>query len=71
MKRARRLAWCSSFVIGNTKGFLGAAILGVGGDEAVHCILGLMSAKAPYALLQRAVHIRSTVAEFIPVLVRP
>ena len=31
-----------------TKEILGAAILGVGGDEVIHCILDMMSAKAPY-----------------------
>jgi pyruvate/2-oxoglutarate dehydrogenase complex dihydrolipoamide dehydrogenase (E3) component len=47
---------------------LGAAILGVGGDEAVHAILDIMSAKAPYTTLQRTVHIHPTVAELIPTL---
>jgi pyruvate/2-oxoglutarate dehydrogenase complex dihydrolipoamide dehydrogenase (E3) component len=30
-----------------TKEILGATILGVGGDEAIHCVLDLMYAKAP------------------------
>ncbi len=47
---------------------LGAAILGVGGDEAVHCILDTMSAQAPYTTLQRTVHIHPTVAELIPTI---
>ena len=50
----------------DTQEILGAAILGVGGDEAVHCILDVMYAKAPYTVLQRAVHIHPTVAELIP-----
>jgi pyruvate/2-oxoglutarate dehydrogenase complex dihydrolipoamide dehydrogenase (E3) component len=45
---------------------LGATILGVGGDEAIHCILTAMYAKQPAALLQRSVHIHPTVAELIP-----
>jgi pyruvate/2-oxoglutarate dehydrogenase complex dihydrolipoamide dehydrogenase (E3) component len=56
-------------VDGDTKEILGAAILGVGGDEVVQSILDLMYAKAPYTILQRVVHIHPTVAEFIPVLV--
>ncbi len=52
----------------DTKQILGAAILGVGGDEAVHCILDTMYAKAPYTVLQRAVHIHPTVAELIPTM---
>jgi pyruvate/2-oxoglutarate dehydrogenase complex dihydrolipoamide dehydrogenase (E3) component len=52
----------------DTKEILGAAILGISGDEAVHCILDLMYAKAPYTVLQRAVHIHPTVSELIPTL---
>jgi pyruvate/2-oxoglutarate dehydrogenase complex dihydrolipoamide dehydrogenase (E3) component len=52
----------------DSKEILGAAILGVGGDEAIHCILDMMVAKAPYTVLQRAVHIHPTVAELIPTI---
>jgi pyruvate/2-oxoglutarate dehydrogenase complex dihydrolipoamide dehydrogenase (E3) component len=55
-------------VDGDTEEILGAAFLGTGGDEAVHCVLDLMYAKAPYTLLRKVVHIHPTVAEFIPVL---
>ncbi len=51
-----------------TKLILGAAILGTGGDEAVHCILDVMYAKAPYTVIQRAVHIHPTVSELIPTM---
>jgi len=51
-----------------TRQILGAAILGVGGDEAIHCILDVMYAKAPYTVLQRAVNIHPTVAELVPTL---
>ncbi|PWC31066.1 FAD-containing oxidoreductase [Azospirillum sp. TSO35-2] len=47
---------------------LGAAILGPGGDEAIHGVLDMMYAKAPYPTLQRAVHIHPTVAELLPTL---
>jgi pyruvate/2-oxoglutarate dehydrogenase complex dihydrolipoamide dehydrogenase (E3) component len=47
---------------------LGAAILGVGGDEAIHCILDVMYAKAPFTVIQRAVHIHPTVSELIPTM---
>jgi pyruvate/2-oxoglutarate dehydrogenase complex dihydrolipoamide dehydrogenase (E3) component len=49
-----------------TKQFLGAAILGTGGDEVVQVLLDLMYAKAPYTVVQRAMHIHPTVAEFLP-----
>lgn len=48
-----------------TKEILGAAVLGPGGDEAVHCVLDVMYAKKPYTVIQRAVHIHPTVAELI------
>ena len=49
-----------------TKQILGAAILGVGGDEVVQVLLDAMYAKAPYTVVQRAMHIHPTVAEFLP-----
>ncbi len=45
-----------------TREILGAAILGTGGDEAIHSILDVMYAKAPYTVIQRAVHIHPTVS---------
>lgn len=51
-----------------TKKILGAAILGTGGDEAVHCITAIMYADAPYTVLQRAVQIYPTVSELIPTM---
>ena len=51
-----------------SKLILGAAILGTGGDEAIHSILDVMYAKAPYTTIQRAVHIHPTVSELIPTM---
>jgi pyruvate/2-oxoglutarate dehydrogenase complex dihydrolipoamide dehydrogenase (E3) component len=51
-----------------SKAILGAAILGVEGDEAIHCILDVMYARQPYTTIQRAVHIHPTVSELIPTL---
>jgi pyruvate/2-oxoglutarate dehydrogenase complex dihydrolipoamide dehydrogenase (E3) component len=50
----------------STNQILGASILGTGGDEAIHCIIDTMYAKAPYTNIQRAVHIHPTVSELIP-----
>ena len=52
----------------DTKRILGASILGTGGDEAIHSILDLMYAKAPYTVIQRAMHIHPTVSELIPTM---
>jgi pyruvate/2-oxoglutarate dehydrogenase complex dihydrolipoamide dehydrogenase (E3) component len=49
-----------------TRKILGAAILGVGGDEAIHGVIDAMNAGAPYDVLQRAVPIHPTVSELIP-----
>lgn len=49
-----------------TKQILGAAILGTGGDEVVQILLDAMYARAPYTVIQRAMHIHPTVAEFLP-----
>lgn len=49
-----------------TKEILGASILGTGGDEAIHCIIDTMYARAPYTNIQRAVHIHPTVSELLP-----
>ncbi len=51
-----------------TEQILGAAILGVEGDEVIHSILDVMYTRAPYTVLQRAMHIHPTVAELIPTL---
>ena len=51
-----------------TKQILGASILGVGGDEVIHAILDLMYAKAPYTVMQRAMHIHPTVSELLPTM---
>jgi pyruvate/2-oxoglutarate dehydrogenase complex dihydrolipoamide dehydrogenase (E3) component len=65
---------------GETKGFmkiivdrddkqiLGASFLGVDADEVIHCVLDTMYAKAPYTVIQRAMHIHPTVSEFIPTM---
>lgn len=51
-----------------TRRILGAAILGTGGDEAIHGILDTMNAGLPYTTLQRAVPIHPTVSELIPTM---
>ena len=51
-----------------TREILGAAILGTGGDEVIHSVLDVMYAKAPYTIIQRAMHIHPTVSELIPTM---
>jgi len=49
---------------------LGAAILGVGGDEAIHGVLDAMNLGARYPELERAVPIHPTVSELIPTIIQ-
>jgi pyruvate/2-oxoglutarate dehydrogenase complex dihydrolipoamide dehydrogenase (E3) component len=51
-----------------SKMILGAAMLGIGGDEIVHSILDVMYAGAPYTTIQRAMPIHPTVSELIPTM---
>ena len=54
----------------DTEEILGAAILGLNGDEVVHCLLDTMYARRPYTVISRAVHIHPTVAELIPTVLQ-
>jgi pyruvate/2-oxoglutarate dehydrogenase complex dihydrolipoamide dehydrogenase (E3) component len=49
-----------------TRQILGAAILGVGGDEAIHGVIDMMNVGAPIDAYRRAVPIHPTVSELIP-----
>ena len=51
-----------------TRKILGAAILGTGGDEAIHGILDIMHADVTYDVLQRTMGIHPTVSELIPTM---
>ena len=54
----------------DTEEILGTAILGLNGDEAIHCLLDTMYARKPYTVISRAVHIHPTVAELIPTVLQ-
>jgi pyruvate/2-oxoglutarate dehydrogenase complex dihydrolipoamide dehydrogenase (E3) component len=70
--RARERGETSGFmkvlVDATTSRFLGAAVLGIEGDEVIHVVANLMYAGAPYTVLQRAVHAHPTVSELLPTL---
>jgi pyruvate/2-oxoglutarate dehydrogenase complex dihydrolipoamide dehydrogenase (E3) component len=51
-----------------TKQILGASLLGIECDEVIHAILDVMYARAPYTVIQRAMHIHPTVSELIPTM---
>jgi pyruvate/2-oxoglutarate dehydrogenase complex dihydrolipoamide dehydrogenase (E3) component len=52
----------------SSKQILGAAILGVGGDEVVHSLVDAMYGNLPYTVVQHGVRIHPTVSELIPTL---
>jgi pyruvate/2-oxoglutarate dehydrogenase complex dihydrolipoamide dehydrogenase (E3) component len=66
--RGETQGFMSVLVDAETSKILGAAILGIEGDEVIHSVLDVMYAGAPYTVVQRAVHIHPTVSEFLPVL---
>ena len=49
---------------------LGAAILGLNGDEVIHGLLNVMAAGSPFTALSRTVHIHPTVSELVPTLLQ-
>lgn len=51
-----------------SKEILGATVLGTGGDEVIHSIVDIMYSKAPFTVIQRAVHVHPTVSELIPTM---
>ena len=67
-ERGETLGFMKVLVDAETKKILGAALLGLSGDEVVHSLLDVMYADAPYTVIQRAMHIHPTVTELIPTL---
>lgn len=49
---------------------LGAAILGINGDEVVHAFLDVMAANLPCTVISRTMHIHPTVAEYLPTMLQ-
>jgi pyruvate/2-oxoglutarate dehydrogenase complex dihydrolipoamide dehydrogenase (E3) component len=67
-ERSETLGFMQIIVDAETRKILGASLLGTEGDEAIHCILDVMAAGAPYTVLQRTMHIHPTVSELLPTL---
>ena len=70
VEKGESLGFMKVLVDAETKLILGASLLGVGCDEAIHCLLDVMYARAPYTTISRAVHIHPTVSELIPTLLQ-
>lgn len=69
-ERGETLGFMKVIVDAQSKAILGAALLGLNGDEIIHSLLDVMYAKAPYTVISRAMHIHPTVTELIPTLLQ-
>jgi pyruvate/2-oxoglutarate dehydrogenase complex dihydrolipoamide dehydrogenase (E3) component len=67
-ERSETQGFMKILVDAETEKILGAAVLGIGGDEVIHSLLDVMYAGAPYTVIQRAMHIHPTVTELIPTM---
>jgi pyruvate/2-oxoglutarate dehydrogenase complex dihydrolipoamide dehydrogenase (E3) component len=68
IEKGETLGFMKLVVDNDTRRILGAAILGTGGDEAIHGVIDMMNADVEYSVLQWAVPIHPTVSELIPTL---
>jgi pyruvate/2-oxoglutarate dehydrogenase complex dihydrolipoamide dehydrogenase (E3) component len=68
VEKGEAQGFMKAIVDADTRELLGAAILGLNGDEVVHTLLDVMYARAPYTTITRAMHIHPTVAELVPTL---
>jgi pyruvate/2-oxoglutarate dehydrogenase complex dihydrolipoamide dehydrogenase (E3) component len=66
IEKGETLGFMKVVVDAESRRILGAAILGTGGDEAIHGVIDIMNAGVPEDVLRRAVPIHPTVSELIP-----
>ena len=67
-EKGESLGFMEAVIDAKTNLFLGACVLGVGGDEIINGITNLMYAKQPYTVFRDALHIHPTVSELIPTM---
>ncbi len=68
VERGETQGFMKILVDAESRQILGAAIIGIGADEVIHSIIDVMYAKAPYTVIQRAMHIHPTVTELVPTM---
>lgn len=69
-EKSETLGFMKVMVDAETKRIVGAAILGIEGDEVIHSLLDVMYANVPYTVVSRAMHIHPTVSELIPTMLQ-
>jgi pyruvate/2-oxoglutarate dehydrogenase complex dihydrolipoamide dehydrogenase (E3) component len=67
-EKGETLGFMKVVVEAESRRILGAAVLGLSGDEVVHAFLDVMAAGAPYTAISRTMHIHPTVSEYLPTL---
>jgi pyruvate/2-oxoglutarate dehydrogenase complex dihydrolipoamide dehydrogenase (E3) component len=69
-ERGETDGFIEALVDADTQRLLGATLLGIEADEAIHCLLDVMSAGLPYTAISRTMHIHPTVSELIPTMLQ-
>ncbi len=70
VEKGETQGFMKAVVDAETNEILGAAVLGVGGDEVIQDILDVMTAKLPYTAISRTMHIHPTVSELLPTMLQ-
>lgn len=68
-ERSETAGFMKLLVSAETQQVLGAALLGIEGDEMIHAVIDIMTGKVPASEIGKAMHIHPTVSEYLPVLV--
>ena len=69
-ERGETDGFIEALVDADTQCILGATLLGIEADEAIHCLLDVMTAGLPYTAVSRTMHIHPTVSELIPTMLQ-
>jgi pyruvate/2-oxoglutarate dehydrogenase complex dihydrolipoamide dehydrogenase (E3) component len=69
-ERGETDGFLEALVDADTQRLLGATLLGIEADEAIHALLDVMSAGLPYTAISRTMHIHPTVSELIPTMLQ-
>ena len=69
-ERSETQGFMKVIIDADTEQIIGAAILGIGGDEVIHLFIDTMYAQKPYHVIKSAVHVHPTVAELIPTMLQ-
>ena len=69
-ERGETDGFLEALVDADTQRILGATLLGIEADEAIHCLLDVMTAGLPYTAVSRTMHIHPTVSELIPTMLQ-